>query len=236
MPFPDSVRALIAARLDTLTPDVKSLLADAAVVGKVFWAGAVAADGRPRPNTVADALHDLSRKELVRSSRQSTMQGEAEYAFWHILTRDVAYAQLPRPSRASRHVAAAAWIESQAPERVEEVADALAYHYATALDLAHATGDTHQVTALEDPARRFLTLAGERALGLDTDAAMTNLERALALTPESTPRPPLCPRAVWRGRLAAGRNRMQKRRWKRRSRTSRERRPPGQAHAMNKLA
>ena len=50
MPFPDSVRALIAARLDTLTPDVKSLLADAAVVGKVFWAGALVAMGDRDPD------------------------------------------------------------------------------------------------------------------------------------------------------------------------------------------
>jgi class 3 adenylate cyclase/tetratricopeptide (TPR) repeat protein len=185
VPFPDSVRALIAARLDTLTSDAKSLLADAAVIGKVFWAGAVAAMGQRDPEAVADALRDLSRKELVRASRRSSMHGEAEYAFWHILTRDVAYNQLPRASRSSRHVAAAAWIESQAPERVEDLADVLAYHYSTALDLAHAAGDTEQAIALEDPTRRFLGLAGERALGLDTTAALSNLERALALTPPS---------------------------------------------------
>ena len=73
------------------------------------------------------------------------MQGEAEYAFWHILSRDVAYSQLPRASRAARHVAAAAWIESQAPDRVEDLADVLAYHYATALELARAAGQTDQV-------------------------------------------------------------------------------------------
>ena len=187
VPFPDSVRALIAARLDTLTPDVKSLLADAAVMGKVFWAGAVAEMGERDPDIVTEALHDLSRKELVRPSRQSSMQGQAEYAFWHILTRDVAYSQLPRPERASRHLAAAAWIESQAPDRVEDLADVLAYHYATALELARATGQADLVATLDVPARRFLTLAGERALGLDTAAAVTNLERALALTPEGHP-------------------------------------------------
>jgi class 3 adenylate cyclase/tetratricopeptide (TPR) repeat protein len=187
VPFPDSVRALIAARLDTLTPDVKSLLADAAVIGKVFWAGAVAQMGDRDPDAVVDALRDLSRKELVRSARRSSMQGEAEYAFWHILTRDVAYSQLPRTSRSTRHTAAAAWIEAQAPDRVEDHADVLAYHYATALDLAHASGQADQAAALEDPARRFLTLAGERALGLDTAAAITNLERALALTPTGHP-------------------------------------------------
>ncbi len=70
------------------------------------------------------------------------MAGEAEYAFWHVLARDVAYNQLPRASRATRHVAAASWIESKAPERVEDLADVLAYHYATALELARAAGET----------------------------------------------------------------------------------------------
>ena len=110
-------------------------------------------------------LRELSRKELVRPARQSSMAGEAEYAFWHILARDVAYNQLPRASRASRHVAAAAWIESKAPGRVEDLADVLAYHYATALELARAAGQTEQAPSLEAPALRFLGLAGERALG-----------------------------------------------------------------------
>jgi class 3 adenylate cyclase/tetratricopeptide (TPR) repeat protein len=184
VPFPDSVRALIAARLDTLTPDAKSLLADAAVVGKVFWAGAVAAMGDRDPDMVINMLRELSRKELVRPARRSSMQSEAEYAFWHILSRDVAYNQLPRVDRAARHIAAARWIESQAPDRVEDLADVLAYHYATALQLARAAGQVDQAADLEEPARRFLTLAGQRALGLDTTAAFTNLERALALTPE----------------------------------------------------
>ena len=160
VPFPDSVRALIAARLDTLTPDAKSLLADAAVIGKVFWAGAVAAMGDRDPDAVVEMLRDLSRKELIRGSRHSSMQGEAEYAFWHILSRDVAYSQLPRAERAARHVAAAAWIESQAPDRVEDLADVLAYHYVTALELARAAGQADHAATLEEPARRFLTLAG----------------------------------------------------------------------------
>ena len=187
VPFPDSVRALIAARLDTLTPDAKSLLADAAVIGKVFWAGAVADMGDRDPDAVVEVLRDLSRKELIRGSRHSSMQGEAEYAFWHILSRDVAYNQLPRAERAARHVAAATWIEAQAPDRVEDLADVLAYHYATALELARAAGQADQAAPLEEPARRFLALAGERALGLDTTAAVSNLKRALALTPSGHP-------------------------------------------------
>ena len=190
VPFPDSVQALIAARLDTLGPEAKSMLADAAVVGKVFWSGAVAAMGGRDLAEVTRALRELSRKELVRPARRSSIEGEVEHAFWHILTRDVAYAQLPRASRASRHVAAAAWIGSKAAERVEDLADVLAYHYATALELARAAGQTEQADDLEAPALRFLTLAGDRALGLDTAAALGSFERALALTPPGHPERP----------------------------------------------
>ena len=190
VPFPDSVQALIAARLDTLSSDTKSMLADAAVIGKVFWAGAIAQMGERDLTTVTDTLRELSRKELVRPARRSSIEGEAEYAFWHILARDVAYGQLPRASRASRHVAAARWIESRAPERVEDLADVLAYHYATALELANAAGQTEQAGELEAPALKFLTLAGERALGLDTAAALSNLERALALAVPGHPERP----------------------------------------------
>src|SRR5437867_12559536 len=108
---------------------------------------------------VTDALRMLLRKELVRPARRSSIEGEAEYAFWHILARDVAYSQLPRASRASRHVAAAAWIESKAPERIEDLADVLAYHYATALELARASGRAEQAQELEAPALLFLALA-----------------------------------------------------------------------------
>ena len=132
------------------------------------------------------------------------MEGEAEYAFWHVLARDVAYSQLPRASRATRHVAAAAWIESKAPERVEDLADVLAYHYTTALELARAAGQTEQAAELEAPALRFLSLAGERALGLDTAAALASFERALALTPRRPPRTGRGAGPLRRGRLARG--------------------------------
>ncbi len=181
IPFPDSVQATIAARLDTLTPERKALLADAAVIGKVFWAGAVAAMGGLDEVVVTESMRELSRKELVRAARRSSMEGEAEYAFWHVLARDVAYAQIPRASRASRHVAAAAWIESKAPDRLEDLAEVLAYHYTSALELATTAGQTDR-TALEASALRFLNLAGERALGLDTAAALDSFERALVLT------------------------------------------------------
>ena len=204
VPFPDSIQALIAARLDSLPADAKSLLADAAVIGKVFWAGAVAAMGERDLTAVTDTLRELSRKEFVRPARRSSVEGEAEYAFWHILTRDVAYSQLPRASRASRHVAAARWIESKAPERIQDMADVLAYHYSTALDLARAAEQTEQASDLEAPALRFLSLAGERALGLETAAALSYLERALALTPAGHPERPAALARFGRAALQAG--------------------------------
>ncbi len=185
--LPDSVQALIAARLDTLSADTKSLLADAAVIGKVFWAGALAEMGGHDVGEVTETLRELSRKELVRPSRHSSLEGEAEYAFWHVLARDVAYGQLSRSSRAARHVAAARWIESKAPQRVEDLADVLAHHYVTALDLARAGGLEDEARDLHEPALRFLLLAGERALGLDITAGMTHIERALELAPEGHP-------------------------------------------------
>src|SRR5258706_6748651 len=131
LPLPDSISALIAARLDTLPADRKAMLADAAVVGKVFWAGAVATIGGREVGAVIDAMRELARKELVRQARHSSMAGETEYAFWHVLARDVAYAQLPRPSRAARHVAAAEWLEAKAGDPAEDIAEVLAHPWAT---------------------------------------------------------------------------------------------------------
>jgi tetratricopeptide (TPR) repeat protein len=188
--LPESVQALIAARLDTLSPERKSLLQDAAVLGKVFWVEGLAEIGGRDSREVELALHELARKELVRPARTSSMEGESEYSFWHLLVRDVAYSQIPRAERARRHRAAAAWIERKADEQVEDLAEVLAHHYLQALELAEAVGDTEQAEQLTQPARRFLTLAGERALGLDTAQAEARLARALELTPAEDPERP----------------------------------------------
>ena len=190
MELPESLQALIAARLDTLSPERKGLLQDAAVLGKVFWVGALAEIGGRDQDELELALHELARKELVRPARLSSMEGESEYSFWHLLVRDVAYGQIPRAERARRHRSAAAWIERKAGERVEDLAELLAYHYLQALELAGAAGDTRQADELTAPARRFLALAGERALGLDTAQAESRLARALELCPADDPERP----------------------------------------------
>ena len=88
--LPETVQGIIAARLDSLPAEEKRLLLDAAVFGKTFWVGALQAED-------AEArLHALQRKEFVRRERRSSVAGEAEYLFTHLLVRDVAYAQIPR--------------------------------------------------------------------------------------------------------------------------------------------
>jgi predicted ATPase/class 3 adenylate cyclase len=185
--LPDSVQALIAARLDTLSADRKGLLQDAAVIGQVFWAGALTSMGDREPRDVEHALHELARKELVRPIRTSSMQGEQEYGFWHLLVRDVCYAQIPRSSRVARHRAAAAWIERQAGDRVDDLSDVLAHHYTQALELARTVGQEQDIPGLEDASRRYLILAGERASPIDVASAEASFARALQLTPKGRP-------------------------------------------------
>jgi predicted ATPase/class 3 adenylate cyclase len=188
IPVPDSLQAVIASRVDTLSAERKTLLQDAAVVGTVFWAGAVAQMGHRTRDEVERALHELSRKELVRPAQSTSMQGETEYSFWHAVVRDVCYAQIPRAGRVARHRAAAAWIEAATGERPQDLADLLAYHYQEALALARTVGPAADVPDLEEAARRFLGLAGERALSIDTARAETCFAQALAVTPAGHPR------------------------------------------------
>ncbi|MDQ2964941.1 MAG: AAA family ATPase, partial [Chloroflexota bacterium] len=101
--LPESVQGIIAARLDALSREEKELLQDAAVVGKVFWSGTLAQmRGRAR-SEVEEHLHALEGKEFVRRERRSSLAAETEYAFRHILVRDVAYGQIPRGDRGERH-------------------------------------------------------------------------------------------------------------------------------------
>ena len=169
--LPETVQGLIAARIDLLEPEQKALLQDAAVVGRSFWAGALAdaADA-----DVESALHALQRREFVRRERQSSVAGETEYTFHHVLVRDVAYGQIPRADRAAKHLAAAGWIERLG--RAEDHAEMLAHHYLEALELAAASRlDTSSFAAA---AERALTDAGDRALSLSALAAARRYYRA----------------------------------------------------------
>jgi len=179
LPLPETLQGIIAARLDRLGPEEKGLVLDAAVVGKVFWTGALGRDGDP-----AATFLSLERKGFVRRQRRSSVEGEAELAFAHALVRDVAYGQIPRADRAAKHRRVAEWIESLG--RPEDHAEMRAYHWRSALDLMRASGSPDGDVA--DRVRLSLRDAGDRAFALNSFAvAAAQYEDALALWPEGDP-------------------------------------------------
>jgi class 3 adenylate cyclase/tetratricopeptide (TPR) repeat protein len=183
LPLPESVQGIIAARLDRLPADEKALLQDAAVHGKVFWAGALT-DGHT-PEDAARSLHGLERKGFVQRARRSSVGNESEFAFLHLLVRDVAYGQIPRADRAAKHLHAAGWIESLG--RREDHAEMLAHHYRSALDLME-TGRAEIPSKVISDARAAIADAGERALSLNSFAAAARFyEEALDLAGDEPP-------------------------------------------------
>ncbi len=190
LPLPENVQGIIAARLDSLAQDEKGLLQDAAVMGKVFWLGALGA--------TEQQLHVLRQKEFVQRARRSSVEGETEFAFKHALVRDVAYGQIPRAERARKHLRAAEWIESLG--RPEDHAEMVAHHYVNALELARAAGQDDG--ELADRARAALRDAGDRAMTLNALAqAESYFRTALELgSPDDPERPALllrCGRAMY---------------------------------------
>ena len=186
--LPDSLAALVAARLDALDPDLKGVLSDAAVVGQTFWPGALAAAGGIDRSDVERRLEELAKREFVRRVPVSSLAGEAEYAFWHGLTREVAYAALPRGVKAAKHAAVAQWIEGG--EQKGAAAEVLAHHYERALELAEAAGESELAGRLTEPAVRALWAAGDQALPLDVAVAERHYRHALRLCPEGSPLEP----------------------------------------------
>jgi tetratricopeptide (TPR) repeat protein len=177
--LPLSVQAIVAARLDALSRDEKDLLQDAAVIGSVFWPGALRVvsgnGGRP-----AELLEALERKEFVLVSAESTVEGEAELAFRHPLIREVAYEQMPRAHRAARHLRAAEWAESLPADRTEGRADLLADHYLRALEYRSALGE--EIADLQARAARALREAGDQARAFHSlEVAASRYLRALEL-------------------------------------------------------
>ena len=178
LPLPETLQGVIAARLDGLDVDEKSLLQDAAVVGKVFWAAAL---GREEEATAA-AFRSLERKGFVRRQRRSSVEGQTELAFAHALVRDVAYGQIPRAERAARHRGVAEWIESLG--RPTDHAEMRAYHWRSAIELARVSGGDD--AALVESARLALRDAGDRAFALNSHAAAAALyDEALELWPDT---------------------------------------------------
>jgi class 3 adenylate cyclase len=169
LPMPDSVQGIVAARLDALPPEEKTLVQDAAVLGESFSVDALASLAGVDVAEAEERANRLVRKELLRRIRRTAAVRKPQYAFGHVLLRDVSYGQIPRGRRAEKHWAAAEWLTNASASPVGDQAEALAHHYLTALEYARAAG-----TATEEHLRRARTAlrdAGDRASTLNAHGA-----------------------------------------------------------------
>jgi class 3 adenylate cyclase len=182
--LPDSVQAVILARLDLLAPEERRLVQRAAVVGRRFWDGAAAAlaggEGADR------ILRTLRRREFVIERVASSIAGEREFIFKHVLIRDVAYESLPRAERGRAHVATADWLERTVGDRVGERAEMLAHHYDAAYtyirtDDLRRTAREHLLAGAANAHRRFAIEEGDRLAQRAVELSQKAEERLEAL-------------------------------------------------------
>jgi len=186
---PDSIHALLSARLDRLSQEERLVIRSASVVGKVFWWGAVE-QLAPEPERahVGSALQTLVRKDLIRPE-PSTFAGEDAFRFHHILIQEAAYRTTPKEVRADLHEAFAVWVEGVAGDRAGEVEEVIGYH----LEQAHRYRS--ELAPLGEPEIDLAVRAGLRlhAAGVraferrDVPAAADLLGRAVALLPTEHP-------------------------------------------------
>jgi class 3 adenylate cyclase/tetratricopeptide (TPR) repeat protein len=177
---PPTLQALLAARLDQLGADERSVLERAAIEGEIFHRGAVQALS-PEETQVTPRLAALVRKELITPDKPQ-LAGEDGFRFRHLLLRDAAYDALPKATRADLHERFAAWLEKHGTELVE-LDELLGHHLERAYGYRQELGTPDDGT-LAAAARRRLTTGGHRAaLRQDYRAAVSLFERAAALVP-----------------------------------------------------
>jgi class 3 adenylate cyclase/tetratricopeptide (TPR) repeat protein len=181
---PDSIQAVLAARIDLLPEAEKAALQAASVIGRTFWTGPVyELVAGESPN-----IGLLEERDFVRRRAGSTLAGEREYVIKHALTREVAYGSLPKARRARMHADFAAWLERSAEGR-DELAPLLAHHYFEAVrpedqDLAWA-GEELEAERLRTAAVAWGRRAAELAVGrYEIDEAVTLLRRTVAMEPD----------------------------------------------------
>jgi predicted ATPase/class 3 adenylate cyclase len=177
--IPDTLQALIAARIDRLAPEAKALLQRAAVIGRIFWEGALERLS-PELDSLEEPLDDLRLREFVLDEERSSIRGERAYKFKHVLIRDVAYSGLSKSARAEHHARFAQWLKERAGEELLEIR---AFHLdrATAL-LAELDGAAP--LELQREAAEALTEAGLRAFAREANrTGRQHFVRALELEP-----------------------------------------------------
>jgi class 3 adenylate cyclase len=181
---PDTVQAVLAARIDLLPRAEKAALQTAAVIGRVFWSG-------PVRDLAGDADPDLGllqERDFVFSRAGSSIGGQQEYMIKHALTREVAYGSLLKARRAPLHAGFAQWLEQNSKDQDEHAA-LLAHHYAEAvlpedLDVAWS-GREAQAEALRARAVSWSRRAADLAIArYEIDEGLALLRRAVSLEPE----------------------------------------------------
>jgi len=184
--IPDTVHAVIAARVDALPAEEKQVLQIAAVQGKDFFLSGlhyVATEDH-----VGEALDALLRKELVVRKPRSIVAGDEEFTFRHILIRDVAYALIPKAQRWARHVRVAEWMRRMVGDRHAEWADFIAHHWLQVVALRQDLGLPPDERARAE-ALANLILAGERAAKVYANTtALDHFTRGLDLQPPTEER------------------------------------------------
>lgn len=190
--IPDTVQALIASRIDRLPHDSRSVVRHGALIGRVFWRGAVA-ELDPALDVDA-ALDDLVDRQLLTREPLSTIPGEAAFRFRHVLIRDVAYGGLAKGERARLHQSFADWLRIRS---ADELVETLAFHLErSAALLAELEGQVPAELRVE--AAEALERAGRRALDREANrTARRLLLRSIELTP-SLERHFYAGRAAWR--------------------------------------
>jgi class 3 adenylate cyclase/tetratricopeptide (TPR) repeat protein/ribosomal protein L40E len=169
--LPSTVQSLLAARLDSLERLERRLLLHAAVVGQTFWEGSLKGAAKEEGLDLQRTLGTLQEKDLLAPSPGSRLAGEREYAFKHVLIRDVAYAMLPKSVRCRKHVEVAEFIRERAGERVEAFIGLIAEHYARAAALGSDAGlDADALVELQGQALVALEAAGDAAAALYSNA------------------------------------------------------------------
>jgi class 3 adenylate cyclase/tetratricopeptide (TPR) repeat protein len=177
--IPDTVQALIAARIDRLPPQEKAMLQRAAVIGRIFWASALERLS-PDLESIEEPLDDLILRDFVVSEERSSIRGEQAYKFKHVLIREVAYASLTKSSRADYHAAFAEWLKERAGDELLEIR---AYHLDHAAKLTAELYGSVPVDLQRDAAEA-LTEAALRAFAREANRTARHLfVRAVELEP-----------------------------------------------------
>ena len=181
--IPPTIQALLAARLDRLSPPERAAIERAAVCGKEFWRDAVIAlSSDDEQRDVGRTLMSLVRKELIRPHR-STARPDDAFRFVHVLIRDAAYSAAPKERRAELHEQFANWLRENASEHLAERDEIIGYHLEQAVQYRQELGPPDERTRdLAEAAGTLLAPAGRRAIARDdAPAAVKLLDRAARL-------------------------------------------------------